>query len=152
MQKFELFVYGDLKRNFPKHESFCKNAASVEAASVNGVLYNSGHGFPVLCVAPGSILAVGHRDYCAGAALQARVSRKIAQFDLNGNVYGELIAFANPDFDVMPIDNLEGQPHYSRRVLIPAKTSLGRVLAAWAYIMPRPPFGAVVIEAGTWNV
>jgi len=150
MQKITLFVYGTLKRGFRNHDNFCKNASAVEIGYVNGTLYGTGHGFPVLCVPPGSILAVGNRDYHAGAALQARVSRDLAKTELRGSVKGELISFTNPE-DILPIDRLEGVPHFYRRVLIPARIESGRVLAAWAYVMPRPTHGATVIESGEWN-
>ncbi len=141
-----LFVYGTLKRGFPNHDHFCRNAIDIQPATVWGRLYDLG-AYPALEVPEESILAHGTADPLADAAAQARFPAEMVQYpnrsakDLTGRgwwlVCGELISFEDPEERVPRLDRLEGfrpsgQSLY-RRVLVPVFTG-DEPAPAWAYV------------------
>lgn len=141
-----LFVYGTLKRGFPNHDRFCRNAIDIQPATVWGCLYDLG-AYPALEVPEQSILAHGTADSLADAATQARFNAEAAQHpDLRakgrtrrgwGLVHGELMAFEDPEERLPRLDRLEGfhpgGPSLYRRVLMPAITG-DESVPAWAYV------------------
>ena len=107
-----LFVYGTLKRGFWNHDRFCSQAVSIEPATTWGRLYHLPAGFPALEVPETCILAHGTADPITDARTQNSIelpdnamTRPEGNWDL---VHGEMMTFANPDFDLPPIDRLEG--------------------------------------------
>jgi len=106
-----LFVYGTLKKGFWNHDRFCTRAASIEPATTWGRLYHLPAGFPALEVPESSILVTGTADPLADTRTQSTIElaenampRSEGDWDL---VHGELMTFANPGFDLPPIDRLE---------------------------------------------
>ncbi len=150
MRKMTLAFYGTLKRGFRNHINFCKNAVNIENAVVAGTLYDSGRGFPVLCVPESSVIVHSAWNLELDAEMQS-VAAPGWTPDPRGEVHVELMDFESPDEDIPPIDRLEGVPHFYRRVLVPAKAESGRILAAWIYVMPHAPSGARPIPSGTWT-
>jgi len=137
---FRLFVYGTLKRGFWNHDRFCRNAISVEEASVRGRLYELPSGIPVLKVPDESILAVGTVSASADVATQERAALP-TNAPTCGEwlmIRGELIAFSDPIRDLPPIDRLEsyrpGQFSLYRRVLVPVVSASKGTTAAWTYV------------------
>ena len=90
METVKIFVYGTLKKGFRNHDRFCGNAVSIEPATVNGRLYDTGWGFPAMQLSrnPGDI------------------------------VRGEIITI--PEADLPAIDFLEGVPRLYQRVEVMA--------------------------------
>jgi len=141
-----LFVYGTLKRGFPNHDRFCRNAIDIQPATVWGRLYDLG-AYPALEVPAESILAHGTADSPADAATQARFEPKMAQpYDPRakgrtrrgwGLIRGELMTFDDPAERLPRLDHLEGYhpdgPSLYRRVLTPVFRGNASV-AAWVYI------------------
>lgn len=141
-----LFVYGTLKRGFPNHDRFCRNAIDIQPATVWGRLYDLG-AFPALEVPEESILAHGTADPRADAATQARFMAKIFKHPdpLSkertllgwGLIRGELMTFDDPAERLPRLDHLEGYhpdgPSLYRRVLTPVFRGNASV-AAWVYI------------------
>ena len=141
-----LLVYGTLKRGFPNHDRFCRNALDIQPATVWGRLYDLG-AFPAIEVPEESILAYGTADPLADAAIQARFEAEAAQHpDLRakgckrrgwGLIRGELMTFDDPAERLPRLDRLEGfrpgGPSLYRRVLVPAFTDHEPV-PAWAYV------------------
>lgn len=149
MQKMTIAVYGTLKRGFRNHRHFCGSSIYVENAVVAGTLYNPGWRFPVLCVPEESVIAFSSGALALDAGMQASASPVWA--GSGGEVHVELLDFENPDEDMPSIDHLERVPNLYRRALVPAKAASGRILAAWVYMMPRPPEGAKAIPSGVWR-
>lgn len=139
-----LLVYGTLKRGFPNHERFCRNAIDIQPATVWGRLYDLG-AYPALEVPEESILAYGTADPLADAATQARYAAHVpacasdappaGDWDL---IHGELITFPDPALDLPPLDRLEGYrsvaDSFYRRVLVPVQTNGGLPFPAWLYV------------------
>lgn len=153
-----LLVYGTLKRGFPNHDRFCRNAIEIQPATVWGRLYDLG-AFPALEVPEESILAHGTADPLADAATQARFAahvpphapntRPAGDWDL---IHGELITFPNPAQNLPPLDYLEGfrpdKASLYHRVLV--QTHLASKLSyAWTYAMFDIPSGRRVWK-GSW--
>ncbi len=152
-----LFVYGTLKRGFWNHDRFCSQAVNIEPATTWGRLYHLPAGFPALEVPETCILAHGTADPIADARTQNSA-------ELSGNamtqpdgdwdlVYGELMTFANPAFDLPPIDRLEGfnpngQSMY-QRVLV-AVSSENQIRPVWLYHYDLGHNGER-IASGQWN-
>ena len=136
---FRLFVYGTLKRGYWNHDRFCRNAVSVEEASVQGRLYELPSGIPVLKVPDETILAVGTVDASADVATQesAALPTNISASGEWSMIQGELLAFSDSTRDMPPIDRLEsyrpGRFSLYRRVLVPVISIKGEVTAAWSY-------------------
>ena len=130
-----LFTYGTLMNGHPNHH-YCRNAISIEKATVCGKLYQLSAGYPALQLPEKSILS----EY-------SNVNFKI--YEGWDTVHGELITFADPS-EIKPIDRLEGVPHYYQRVLVPVQKSDGQVIAAWVYTMDDINFSAQYLPDGTW--
>ena len=153
-----LFVYGTLKRGFPNHDRFCRNAVDIQPATVWGRLYDLG-AFPALNVPEESILAHGTIYPCADVATQARVTDDMpdhaaddppaGDWDL---IHGELITFPDPARDLPRLDYLEGfrpgQTSLYHRVLV--QTHLAATLPyAWTYVM-RDLLSGRRVWKGSW--
>lgn len=135
-----LFVYGTLKKGFWNHDRFCTRAISIEPATTWGRLYQLPAGFPALEVPESSILATGTADPLADTRTQNTIelpenamTRPEGDWDL---VHGELMTFANPGFDLPPIDRLEafnpnGRCIY-KRVLVMV-SSKNKIRPVWLY-------------------
>ncbi len=135
-----LFVYGTLKKGFWNFDRFCTWAVSIEPATTWGRLYQLPAGFPALEVPESSVLATGTADPLADTRTQNTVelpenamTRPEGDWDL---VHGELMTFANPGFDLPPIDRLEafdpnGRCAYTR-VLV-AVESNDLIRPVWLY-------------------
>ena len=135
-----LFVYGTLKQGFWNHDRFCSRAVSIEPATTWGRLYHLPAGFPALEVPETCILAHGTADPITDARTQNSIElsgNAMAQPDGDWDlVHGELMTFANPAFDLPPIDRLEGfNPNghgMYRRVLVAASTNK-LIFGVWIY-------------------
>lgn len=154
-----LFVYGTLKRGGWNHDRFCRNAVTIETATVRGRLYLLSAGFPALEIPESSILAYGTADPLADAAIQAGFVPKIAAGTDRPHpkgdwdpIKGELITFASPERDFPPIDRLEGFRPGSRcmyqRVLVIVQTATMEY-PAWVYSMQVAPGGKRL--QGEWS-
>jgi gamma-glutamylcyclotransferase (GGCT)/AIG2-like uncharacterized protein YtfP len=136
----QLFVYGTLKKGFWNFDRFCTRAISIEPATTWGRLYQLPAGFPALEVPESSILATGTTDPLADTRTQSAIelpengmTRPEGDWDL---VHGELMTFANPGFDLPPIDRLEAFDPNGRcvytRVLVAVETS-DLIRPVWLY-------------------
>ena len=145
-----LLVYGTLKRGFPNHDRFCRNAIDIQPATVWGRLYDLG-AYPALEVPEESILAHGTADPLADAATQAHYAAHVpphapntppvGDWDL---IHGELITIPDPAQNLPPLDDLEGfrPDHASLYHRVLAKTQCNiRPCYAWLYCMMRSPEG-----------
>ena len=150
-----LFVYGTLKRGFWNHDRFCSQAVGIEPATTWGRLYHLPAGFPALEVPETCIPAHGTADPIADARTQnsAELSgNAMTQPDGNWDlVHGELMTFANPCFDLPPIDRLEafdpnGRSMY-QRVLVVAEGYDG-LFSCWTYHILR---GSLRLPSGYWD-
>lgn len=135
-----LFVYGTLKKGFWNHDRFCTRVTSIEPATTWGRLYQLPAGFPALEVPESSILATGTSDPLADSRTQDTIqlpenamTRPEGDWDL---VHGELMTFANPGFDLPPIDRLEAFDPNGRcvytRVLVEVETN-DLIRPVWLY-------------------
>jgi gamma-glutamylcyclotransferase (GGCT)/AIG2-like uncharacterized protein YtfP len=160
-----IFVYGTLKRGFWNHDRFCRGVLTVEDAVVCGRLFETSSGIPVLMVPEEDILAVGTTDPRADVATQAHVTAHMSNPKPNpdrlprkgigapwGPVYGELLAFDDPETRLPAIDRLEGfhpgGPCLYRRVLVSAQVH-GTVLPAWLYVGEDPISGRLTPLGGS---
>ena len=160
-----LFVYGTLKRGFWNHDRFCRGVLTVEDAVVCGCLFETSSGIPVLMVPEEDILAVGTINPRADVATQAHVTARMSNPKPNpdrlprkgtgapwGPVYGELLAFDDPETRLPAIDRLEGfhpsGPCLYRRVLVSAQVH-GTVLPAWLYVGEDPISGRLTPLGGS---
>ncbi len=139
-----LLVYGTLKRGFPNHDRFCRNAIDIQPATVWGRLYDFG-AYPALQVPEESILAYGTADPLADAATQARLTADMAVHAVDtqpagdwGLIHGELITFPDPAQNLPPLDYLEGfhpeETSLYQRILVYAASG-SKHLYAWTYVM-----------------
>ena len=177
-----LFVYGTLKRGYWNHQRFCAQARSIEPAVVWGRLYHLHAGLcpalqwhplgtshsarapftsqavvPALEVPESSILATGTADPLADTRTQNAIqlpenamTQPEGDWDL---VHGELMTFANPGFDLPPIDRLEGfRPGgHSMYQRVMVAVLCGRTpIPAWTYWMPRIDTGNR-LGTGVWH-
>lgn len=137
-----LFVYGTLKKGFPNHDRYCRNAIAIHPATVWGRLYDLG-AYPALEVPETSILAHGTADPRADAATQARLNAHMPQHAANtpplgdwDRIHGELITLPNPAQNLPPIDYLEGfrpgRPSLYQRILVPIMGNFDTHVA-WTY-------------------
>ena len=154
-----LLVYGTLKRGFPNHDRFCRNAIDIQPATVWGHLHDLG-AYPALQVPEESILAYGTADPLADAATQARYAAHVPPHAPDTQplgdwdpIHGELIAFPDPAQNLPPLDYLEGfrpdQASLYHRVLLPAQANF-RATYAWTYVMHGRVRGQR-IASGTWS-
>ncbi len=163
-----LFVYGTLKRGFWNHDRFCRGVLTVEDAVVRGRLFETSSGIPVLQVPEEDILAVGTTNPLADVATQAHVTARMSNPESTpdrlpkkgtgapwGPVYGELLAFDDPETRLPAIDRLEGfhpgGPCLYRRVLFPVQVN-GADLPAWLYVSEDPISGRLTPLGGSrWH-
>ncbi len=135
-----LFVYGTLKKGFWNFDRFCTRAINIEPATTWGRLYQLPAGFPALEDPESSVLATGIADPLADTRTQNAIelhenamTRPEGDWDL---VHGELMTFANPGFDLPPIDRLEAFDPNGRcvytRVLVAVETS-DLIRPVWLY-------------------
>ena len=126
----------------------------MEDALVRGCLFETSSGIPVLEVPEEDILAVGTTNPLADVATQAHVTTCMSnpqptpdRLTKNATrapwspVYGELLAFDDPENRLPAIDRLEGfhpgGPCLYRRVLVPVQANRS-VLPAWLYVGEDP--------------
>jgi gamma-glutamylcyclotransferase (GGCT)/AIG2-like uncharacterized protein YtfP len=152
-----LFVYGTLKKGFWNFDRFCTRVTSIEPATTWGRLYQLPAGFPALEVPESSIPATGTADPLADTRTQNAIqlpenamTQPEGDWDL---VHGELMTFANPGFDLPPIDRLEGfRPGgHSMYQRVMVAVLCGRTpIPAWTYWMPRIDTGNR-LGTGVWH-
>lgn len=139
---FRLFVYGTLKRGYWNHERFCRDAISIETASLPGRLYKLPSGIPVLAIPAESIIATGSDDPLSDAHTQSAADEcGGAPIEHGGQwrwIEGEIICLPDPHRTVPPIDRLEGYNPGGfssyRRVLVRTQASDGGGASAWCYV------------------
>jgi len=153
-----LFVYGTLKKGFWNFDRFCTRAIRIEPATTWGRLYHLPAGFPALEVPESSILATGTTDPLADTRTQNTIElpenamiRPEGDWDL---VHGELMTFANPGFDLPPIDRLEafdpnGRCVYKRVLVVVEANDLIRPV--WLYTMQPPENPRLKRIFSVWN-
>ena len=134
-----LFVYGTLKRGGRYHDRYCRGALSIEPGRVSGRIYFAAAGYPVLVVEKSSVLADGSADRDADLAAQTAASAAIvAGESATGDVVGEIVTFDDGETRLAAIDELEGfRPGAASlygRVLLAARKTDGRLVAAWTYV------------------
>ena len=98
------------------------------------------------------VQAVGTADPLGDAAEQRRLGPAGARLPDSPRVSGELLTFDDPQERLPALDRLEGfdpsGPSPYRRVLIPAETSGGAGVLAWAYISEGP--SGIYLPGGRW--
>ena len=134
-----VFVYGTLKRGERNHEAYCSGALAVEEAVVRGRLYDLTAGYPALIVLEEDVRAVGTTDPLRDAAVGNRHSAVGAGPAGDPAVFGELLAFDDPEIRLPALDALEefvpGDPSSPyRRVLIPTFAENDTIRLAWSYV------------------
>lgn len=154
---FRLFVYGTLKRGYWNHGRFCRDAISIEEATVRGRLYELPSGIPMIKVPDEDVMALGSGDPVADAKSQASTTTPgrgvcVAGW---GSVRGEIITFTNSATCIPRIDRLEGftpaGPSMYVRVLIPARDPMGTLVPVWCYVAPDYMLGdAVRMPGDSW--
>ena len=135
-------------------------SCSIEPATTWGRLYQLPAGFPALEVPESSVLATGTADPLADTRTQNAIqlpenamTRPKGDWDLG---HGELITFANPGFDLPPIDRLEafdlnGRCVYTR-VLVGAECP-DRFFSCWTYRRRNHIFrDSVHLSRGYWEI
>ena len=147
-----LFFYGTLKRGHANHDRFCRGYLSVEEAAVRGRLYDLPSGYPALIVPEEDIHAVGTADPAHDASRQQTLDRTEVRRPEGPLVFGELFMFDDAGDRLPALDRLEGfdptGPSPYRRVLIPARTSDGATVLAWAYVVEKS--SGTHLPGGRW--
>ena len=147
-----LFFYGTLKRGHANHDRFCGGYLSVEEATVRGRLYDLPSGYPALVVPKEDIHATGTANPIHDASEQQRLGRAGVCRPDGTSVSGELFVFEDPEKRLPALDRLEGfdptGPSPYRRVLIPARTSDGATVMAWAYVVENS--SGTHLQGGRW--
>jgi len=147
-----LFFYGTLKRGQANHNRFCRGYLRVEEATVRGLLYGLPSGYPALMIPEEVICAVGTADPVYDAARQQTLGRTEVRRPEGPRVFGELFTFDDPEARLPALDRLEGfdptGPSPYRRVLIPARTSDGATVPAWAYVVEKS--AGTRLPGGRW--
>jgi gamma-glutamylcyclotransferase (GGCT)/AIG2-like uncharacterized protein YtfP len=137
--RLTLFFYGTLKRGHANHYLFCRGYSSVEEATARGRLYDLPSRYPALVVPKEDIRALGTADPIYDASEQWLLDRAGVRQPGGPRVSGELFNFDDPEERLPDLDHLEGfdpsRPSLYRRVLIPAETSGGAGVLAWAYVI-----------------
>jgi gamma-glutamylcyclotransferase (GGCT)/AIG2-like uncharacterized protein YtfP len=148
-----MFFYGTLKRGERNYERYCSGVLRVEEAVVRGDLYDILVGYPALVVPAESILAFGTGDPTRDAEVQRRLGREPVRSLQGPRVFGEILAFDDPESRLPAIDRLEGfdtadaSSHY-RRVLLPVETTTGSSMLAWAYAVEES--SGIHLPGGRW--
>ena len=151
--RFDLFVYGTLKRGQRNHDRFCNGVLAVQEATVLGRLYDLPLGFPALAVPRENVIGTGTMDYPADAERQRRVPANLEALPGWDTVHGELLSFDDPEERLPALDGLEGfrpgEQSFYTRVLIPATLlETGTTVSVWAYAA-EPESGAY-LSGGCW--
>jgi gamma-glutamylcyclotransferase (GGCT)/AIG2-like uncharacterized protein YtfP len=148
-----LFFYGTLKRGHANHDRFCRGYLRVEEATVRGRLYDLPFGYPALVIPEEDIRAVGTADPVHDASVQQSLGPAEVRLPYGPRVFGELFVFDDPEDRLPALDRLEGfdpdRPSPYRRVLVPAVTSGGDGVLAWAYVVTEESPG-IHLPGGRW--
>jgi gamma-glutamylcyclotransferase (GGCT)/AIG2-like uncharacterized protein YtfP len=146
-----MFFYGTLKRGHANHDLYCRGYLRAEEATVRGRLYDLPSGYPALVVPEEDVRAIGTADPTGDASEQQLAHGKVYRPD-GILVSGELLTFDDPEERLPVLDRLEGfdpaGPSLYRRVLIPAETSGGNGVLAWAYVIERA--SGTYLRGGSW--
>ncbi len=141
-----------MKRGHANHDLFCRGYLRIEEATVRGRLYDLPFGYPALVVPEEDVRAVGTADPAGDADEQRRLARAGVRPPDGPRVSGELFTFDDPEERLPALDRLEGfdpsGPSTYRRVLIPAETSGGAGVLAWAYVAEEP--SGIHLPGGSW--
>ena len=147
-----MFFYGTLKRGHANHDLFCRGYVRAEEATVRGRLYDLPSGYPALVVPEEDVRAVGTADPTGDASEQQQPGHERVQRPDGTLVSGELLTFDDPEERLPGLDRLEGYdpagPSLYRRVLIPAETSGGEGVLAWAYVSEGT--SGTILPGGSW--
>jgi len=147
-----LFFYGTLKRGQANHDRYCRGYLRVEEVTVRGQLYDLPFGYPALVVPEEDIRAVGTADPVYDASRQQTLNPTEMRPSHGLRVFGELFTFEDPEQRLPALDRLEGfdpaGPSPYQRVMIPAGTSEGAGVLAWAYVVEKS-FGTY-LPGGRW--
>jgi gamma-glutamylcyclotransferase (GGCT)/AIG2-like uncharacterized protein YtfP len=146
-----MFFYGTLKRGHANHDLFCRGYLRVEEATVRGRLYDLPSGYPALVVPEEDVRAIGTADPLEDASEQ-QLGHDGAHRPDGTLISGGLLTFDDPEERLPALDRLEGYdpagPSLYRRVLIPAETSGGEGVLAWAYVTERA--SGTYLPGGSW--
>ena len=146
-----MFFYGTLKRGHANHDLFCRGYLRAEEATVRGRLYDLPSGYPALVVPEEDVRATGTADPLEDASEQ-QLGHEGAHRPEGTLVSGELLTFDDPEERLPALDRLEGYdpagPSLYRRVLIPAETSGGEGVLAWAYV--NEGTSGTYLPGGSW--
>jgi len=147
-----MFFYGTLKRGHANHDLYCRGYLRVERATVRGRLYDLPSGYPALVVPEEDVRAFGTADPTRDASEQRQLAHEKVHRPAGTLVSGELLTFDDPEERLPALDRLEaydpaGPSHY-RRVLIPAETSGGDGVLAWAYVIAGA--SGTYLRGGSW--
>jgi gamma-glutamylcyclotransferase (GGCT)/AIG2-like uncharacterized protein YtfP len=141
-----------LKRGHANHDLFCRGYLGAEEAKVRGRLYDLQFGYPALVVPEEDVRAVGTTDPARDASEQRRLGDTGVRRPVGPRVSGEVFTFDDPEERLPALDRLEGfdpaGPSPYRRVLIPAETSKGVGVLAWAYVAKEP--SGIYLPGGRW--
>ena len=152
-----LFVYGTLKKGFWNFNRYSTRAVSIEPATTWVGLYQLPAGFPALEASESSVLATGTTDPLADTQTQNTIelpenamTQPEGDWDL---VHGELMTFANPGFDLPPIDRLEafdlnGRCVYMRVLVAVESNDLIRPVRLYNYDLAH---NGQRVASGQWN-
>ena len=147
-----MFFYGTLKRGHANHNLHCGGYLHAQEATVRGRLYDLPSGYPALVVPEGDVRTVGTTDPLGDASTQLRLGRDGVNRRDGTLVSGELLTFDDPGERLPALDRLEGfepaGPSLYRRVLIPAETSGGDGVLAWAYVIEGT--AGTYLPGGSW--
>jgi gamma-glutamylcyclotransferase (GGCT)/AIG2-like uncharacterized protein YtfP len=148
-----MFFYGTLKRGHANHDLYCRGYLCAEEATVRGRLYDLPSGYPALVVPEEDVRAIGTADPQGDASEQQRQLDREKAYRPDGTlISGELLTFDDPGDRLPALDRLEGfdpaRPSLYRRVLIPAETSGGEGVLAWAYVIEGS--SGTYLPGGSW--
>jgi gamma-glutamylcyclotransferase (GGCT)/AIG2-like uncharacterized protein YtfP len=119
---------------------------------VRGRLYDLPSGYPALEVPKEDIRAIGTAGPLHDASEQRHLDRTGVYRPGDILVSGELFTFDDPEERLPALDRLEGfdpgRPSLYQRVLIPAETSGGIGVLAWAYVIEEP--SGTYLPGGRW--
>lgn len=144
--QFRLFVYGTLQRGYWNHDRFCRDAVSIETATVIGQLYQLPSGIPVLQVPESYVIMEAcsnvYQDLLAQEQAYIENGLPLAADSSWRLIYGELLCFDAALPYIHQLDRLEGftpnAPSLYSRVLLRAHGSHTQSVSAWAYICKDP--------------
>jgi gamma-glutamylcyclotransferase (GGCT)/AIG2-like uncharacterized protein YtfP len=147
-----MFFYGTLKRGHANHDLYCRGYLRAEEATVRGRLYDLPSGYPALVVPEEDVRAFGTADPLKDASEQRRPGHTGVHGPDDTLVSGELLTFDDPEGRLPALDRLEGFDPTGRslyrRVLIPAETSGGEGVLAWAYVIEGS--SGTYLPGGSW--